>query len=85
MLVERGGNRSLNIELQKEEERNQRRRKVFCVHGTGAGCGSPWHRGTLCRPALRLDGQADPGVNESSIQMALFSLESKRTAQSPGQ
>lgn len=85
MLVERGGNRSLNIDLQMEEERNQRRRKVLCIHSASAGCGSPWHRGTPCGPALRLDGQADPGVNESSIHMALFSLESERTARSPGQ
>lgn len=54
------------------------------MQGTVAGDVSPGHGG-LCKSALRLDGQADPRVNGSSIQMALFILESKRTAQSPGQ
>lgn len=68
--------------LEKEEDR----------HGEAGGSRGrvvvwlrlPDTQGTLCSSALRLDGQANPGVNESSF-MALFILESKRAAQSPGQ
>ena len=51
--------------LEKEEER----------HGEGRGSRDrvlvwlwlPGHTGTLCSSALRLDGQGNPGVNESSL------------------
>ena len=35
--------------------------------GWWSGCGSLGTQGTLCSSALRLDGQANPGVNESSL------------------
>lgn len=35
--------------------------------GCWSGCGLLGHTGALCSSALRLDGRANPGVNESSL------------------
>jgi hypothetical protein len=56
----------------KDGERTQVQKKAFCSNDAVAVSGSPGNTETICTSTLKPDGQADPGVDESSIYTPLF-------------
>lgn len=83
--MESTGNHRLNIDPGEDRAGTQAEKKAFSSKDAIAGSSSPGNREGICTSALKLDGQAGWGVNESSIHMALFIPDSRKTAQCPGQ